>query len=89
VAIDLSQLPIHYPVNGVVSSKKFIANNPELVENFLKSWLEGIKAFKTDKELSLKVLAKYLKITDRAILDESYEIYRPVSRKLPYATSER
>jgi ABC-type nitrate/sulfonate/bicarbonate transport system substrate-binding protein len=36
----------------VISSKKFIASNPELVENFLKSWLEGIKAFKTDKELS-------------------------------------
>ncbi len=33
VAIDLSQLPIYYPVNGVVSSKKFIASNPELVEN--------------------------------------------------------
>src|SRR5215207_11337493 len=84
VVIDLSQLPIYYPVNGVVSSKKFIASNPELVENFLKSWLEGIKAFKTDKELSLKVLAKYLKVTDRDILEKSYEIYRPVYKKLPY-----
>jgi NitT/TauT family transport system substrate-binding protein len=84
VAIDLSQLPIYYPVNGVVSSKKFIASNPELVENFLKSWLEGIKAFKTDKELSLKVLAKYLKVTDRDILEKSYEIYRTVYKKIPY-----
>ncbi len=84
VAIDLSQLPIYYPVNGVVSSKKFIASNPELVENFLKSWLEGIKAFKTDKDLSLKVLAKYLKVTDRDILEKSYEIYRPVYKKIPY-----
>jgi NitT/TauT family transport system substrate-binding protein len=84
VAIDLSQLPIYYPVNGVVASKKFVSTNPEVVENFLKAWLEGIKAFKTDKELSLKVLAKYLKINDRAILEESYEIYRPVYKKLPY-----
>jgi ABC-type nitrate/sulfonate/bicarbonate transport system substrate-binding protein len=74
VAIDLSQLPIYYPVNGVVASKKFVSSNPEVVENFLK----------TDKELSLKVLAKYLKINDRAILEESYEIYRPVYKKLPY-----
>ena len=65
VAIDLSQLPIYYPVNGVVASKKFVSTNPEIVENFLKSWLEGIKAFKTDKELSLKVLAKYLKMRPR------------------------
>src|SRR5918992_6316415 len=84
VAIDLSQLPIYYPVNGVVASKKLVSTDPEVVENFLKSWLEGIKAFKADKELSLKVLAKYLKISDRAILEESYEIYRPVYKKLPY-----
>ena len=29
VTIDLSQLPIYYPVNGVVASKKFLASNPE------------------------------------------------------------
>ena len=84
VAIDLSELPIYYPVNGVVASKKFIASNPELARNFLKGWLEGIKAFKTDKELALKVLAKYLKLNDRDVLEKSHEIYRPVYKKLPY-----
>jgi NitT/TauT family transport system substrate-binding protein len=84
VVIDLSQLPIYYPVNGVVASKKFVGSNPEVAKNFLKSWLEGIKAFKTDKELSLKVLAKYLKINDRDVLEKSYEIYRPVYKKVPY-----
>ncbi|HWX77927.1 MAG TPA: ABC transporter substrate-binding protein, partial [Candidatus Acidoferrales bacterium] len=53
VTIDLSQLPIYYPVNGVIASKKFVATNREAVKNFLKSWVEGINAFKTDKELSL------------------------------------
>ncbi len=84
VAIDLSTLPIYYPVNGVVSSKKFIAANRDAAKNFLRSWVEGIKAFKTDKELALKVLAKYLKIGDRDVLDKSYEIYRPVYKKIPY-----
>jgi ABC-type nitrate/sulfonate/bicarbonate transport system substrate-binding protein len=84
VAIDLSQLPIYYPVNGVVASKKYVASNRDAVRNFLKSWVEGIKAFKTDKELSIKVLAKYLKINDRDILEKSYEIYRPVYKKIPY-----
>jgi NitT/TauT family transport system substrate-binding protein len=84
VTIDLSRLPIYYPVNGVVASKKFVGSNPEVAKNFLKSWLEGIKAFKTDKELSLKVLAKYLKINDRDVLEKSYEIYRPVYKKVPY-----
>ena len=84
VTIDLSQLPIYYPVNGVVASKKFLASNPEAARNFLKGWVEGIKAYKTDKELSLRVLAKYLKLNDRDVLEKSYEIYRPVYKKVPY-----
>jgi len=84
VTIDLSELPIYYPVNGVVASKKFVAGNPDQARNFLKGWLEGIKTFKTDKELSLKVLAKYLKLNDRDVLEKSHEIYRPVYKKLPY-----
>jgi NitT/TauT family transport system substrate-binding protein len=84
VTIDLSQLPIYYPVNGVITSKKFVATSPDVAKNFLKSWVEGIKAYKTDKELSLKVLAKYLKLNDRDVLEKSYEIYRPVYKKVPY-----
>lgn len=84
VTIDLSQLPIYYPVNGVIAAKKFVASSPDAAKNFLKSWVEGIKTFKTDKELSLKVLAKYLKLNDRDVLEKSYEIYRPVYKKVPY-----
>jgi hypothetical protein len=46
--------------------------------------VEGIKIFKTDKDQSLKVLAKYLKIQDHEILEKSHEIYRPVYKKIPY-----
>ena len=40
--------------------------------------------FKTDKELTLKVLAKYLKVNDREVLEKSHEIYRPVYKSIPY-----
>jgi hypothetical protein len=46
--------------------------------------VEGIKAFKTDRDLAIKVLAKYLKINDREILEKSHEIYRPVYKQIPY-----
>ncbi|MGN6719577.1 MAG: ABC transporter substrate-binding protein [Candidatus Binatia bacterium] len=84
VTIDLSQLPIYYPVNGVITSRKFVAANRGIARGFLRAWVEGIKIFKTDKDQSLKVLAKYLKIQDREILEKSPEIYRPVYKKIPY-----
>jgi ABC-type nitrate/sulfonate/bicarbonate transport system substrate-binding protein len=89
VAIDLSQLPIYYPVNGVVASKKFVSTNPEVVENFLKSWLEGIKAFKTDKELSLRVLAKYLRLTTELFWRRVMKYIGRCTRNCPMATTER
>ncbi len=84
VTIDLSKLPIYYPVNGVIASKKFLASNRDVARGFLRAWVEGIKVFKTDKELAIKVLAKYLKINDREILEKSHEIYRPVYKTIPY-----
>jgi len=84
VTIDLSKLPIYYPVNGVITSRKFLASNRDIVRGFLRAWVEGIKIFKTDKDQSLKVLAKYLKIQDREVLEKSHEIYRPVYKKIPY-----
>src|SRR4029079_4692179 len=41
VTIDLSQLPIYYPVNGVITSRKFLASNRDIVRGFLRAWLEG------------------------------------------------
>ena len=84
VTIDLSQLPIYYPVNGVITSRKFVASNRDIARGFLRAWVEGIKIFKTDKDQSLKVLAKYLKVQDREVLEKSYEIYRPVYKKIPH-----
>jgi NitT/TauT family transport system substrate-binding protein len=82
--IDLSKLPIYYPVNGLVASKRFIATNRDAARNFLKSWVEGIKSFKTDEDLALKVIGKYLKITERDLLKKSWEIYQPAYKKIPY-----
>ena len=84
VTIDLSKLPIYYPVNGVITSKKFLSSSRDQAKGFVRAWVEGIKVFKTDKDFSVKVLAKYLKVNDREILEKSHEIYRPVYKKIPY-----
>ena len=49
-------------------------------KEFSQTWFEGIKTVKTDKETSLKALAQYLKISDRNILENSSEMYRPAYR---------
>ena len=78
VVIDLSKLPIEYPNNGIVVRRDFVRTNRDTVKRFLKAWVEGTKIFKTDRDVSLKVLGKYLKTKDQEIIAKSYEPYRPV-----------
>ena len=84
VLIDFSQLPIDYPINGMVARRDFIRTQKDSLKRFLKAWLEGIKIFKTDKDFTLRVLRKYLRVEDREILDKSYEQYKPVFESIPY-----
>lgn len=81
--IDLSQLPIQYPGSTIIVSKSFLSAKRELVKKFLRGWIEGIKTAKTDKELTIKVMQKFLKTTDRSILDKTFEVYKPVHERVP------
>ena len=48
-------------------------DNPETVRRYVKSYIEAIQLMKSDREISIKVLAKYLRsIKDREILAKTY-----------------
>jgi NitT/TauT family transport system substrate-binding protein len=84
VLIDFSKLPLEFPNNGIIVRKDFVRNHRETVKRFLKAWVEGIKIFKSDQDVSLKVLGKYLKVKDQEVLAKSYEPYPPVFERVPF-----
>jgi NitT/TauT family transport system substrate-binding protein len=84
VLIDFSKLPIDYPINGMVARRDYIRAQRDTLKRFVRAWAEGIKLVKTDKDFSLKVLKKYLRVDDREILEKSYEQYKPVFETVPY-----
>ena len=67
--IDLSQLPIRYPSSTIIVSKSFLAAKRDTVKRFLRGWIEGIKVAKTDKETTISVMQKFLKTSDRSVLE--------------------
>jgi NitT/TauT family transport system substrate-binding protein len=58
--------------NGIAARRSFIDKNPSVAKRFIRAAFEGIHTIYVDKELSMKVLAKYTKVSDQKILDESY-----------------
>jgi len=58
--------------NGVASRRSYAEKNPDVVKRFIRAAFEGIRQIYNNKELTMKTLAKYTKITDQKLLDESY-----------------
>ena len=82
--IELSQLPIHYPGSTIIVTRSSLQRRREVVKRFLRGWIEGIKAVKTDRDLTIRVLQKFLKTADTEILARTFEVYRNAHDKVPY-----
>jgi len=73
--IDSSKLDIPYSSLFMVTRKSALAKSRDDMRNFLKALIEGVHLYTTNKEFSLKVLAKYMKISDREVLEENFREY--------------
>jgi ABC-type nitrate/sulfonate/bicarbonate transport system substrate-binding protein len=79
---DVSQLGLAFQHNGVVTTRKIIREKPDLVRRYVRAHVEAIHRIKTDRAMTLKVVAKYMRVTDREAMDKSYDRYIP-EKKLP------
>jgi len=74
--INMTELGIPYPQEGVVVSRQMIGSRRETIIRFLKAYIEGVKELKTDKEFAIAVMAKHLRLDrkkDREALEDSFK----------------
>ena len=69
----MSKLEAEYHINGVVTTRKYLRTQEDVVRRFLKAYVEGAARGQKDKNFALKVMGKYFRTEDREILEESYE----------------
>ena len=62
--------------------------NPEMTVRFLRTLTEGIQLFKTNKEISMAVMKKYLRGTSDDILAETYRYFSAKIQKTPYPSAD-
>jgi len=71
-------------INGtVITTRTFLAQHHDIALRFLRAFTRGMQRYRTDKEFSKKVLAKYGKITDEEILEGTWQDYAPTLQKSP------
>ena len=69
--VNYDALGITFPANTVTTSRQTVAKRPDLIEDFLKTLIEGIYVFKTNKAKSLAVMKKNLLGTSDEMLEDT------------------
>jgi NitT/TauT family transport system substrate-binding protein len=71
-------------INGsVITTRSFVAQQRETALRFMRAFVRGIHRYRTDREFSKRVLAKYGKIADNELLEGTWQEYAPHLQKLP------
>ena len=72
---DASKLGIPYSSLFFVSRRPYLTKNRADLVNFTKAMIEGVHYYKANKEFSMKVIGKYMKIEDREVVEENFREY--------------
>lgn len=79
------ELDIREQGSSVIARRSFVREKENTVRVFLKAFVEGIYLYKTNKDLSLRVLQKYTRNDDYEMLAAVREEYTKYMEAIPYA----
>jgi NitT/TauT family transport system substrate-binding protein len=65
-------LGVEYPSLTLAVRKAFLKSSEDVALRFLQAVSEGIHVFKTDREEAMAVMSKYTKVTERKVLENTY-----------------
>src|SRR5262249_34477502 len=67
-----------FPTTAIAARESWLkdAKNREITLNFLRAFTDGLMLAKTDSAITKKVLRKYTRVDDEAVLQSTFEYYR-------------
>jgi NitT/TauT family transport system substrate-binding protein len=84
ILVNLAELGIPYPQLVIETTERFNRQQPQLVKNFLKGFIDGIHYAAAHKEETKKTITKYLKTNDPEILEATHKSFIQVTDNSAY-----
>ena len=75
---------LDYPWMEITTRRAAIKSDRELIMRYMKAHMEGIALFKTNRDFSIKVIKKVMKMTDDEMVNETYDIFSKMFLPTPY-----
>jgi len=74
VLADLSQIDAEYPQGVLYVPSALIEKRPDLIRSFLAAYVEGIRQFKTNKQVAYAIIAKSSGLKEKAEIEEYHAL---------------
>jgi ABC-type nitrate/sulfonate/bicarbonate transport system substrate-binding protein len=85
---DLRKTDIEYAGTSIAGMVPYIKSHPQLIENFMKGYVESLHFFRTQREKTIAGIMKMLKMNDRTRAEEGYDYYVDLMPVMPYAGAQ-
>jgi NitT/TauT family transport system substrate-binding protein len=83
---DLDALGLELQQTCITVTTKYLRERRPLVKSFVQAYGEGLHRFVTDRDFSVQVMKKYLRVEEKDLLEDAYAAYSPRVQKIPYPT---
>lgn len=87
--LDLGTLDIPFQQTTVITTESYSRSNPDIVRAYVKSFVDAVHLGKTNKVVAKRILSKYTKVNDDAILESTYELFVvKYLKRIPYPSDK-
>jgi len=83
---DLDALGLELQQTCVSVTSKYLRERRPVVKSFVQAYSEGLHRFHTDRDFSIQVMKKYLRVNEKDLLDDAYDFHSQRLQKIPYPT---
>jgi NitT/TauT family transport system substrate-binding protein len=86
--VNVTELNIPFIFVAVCTTKKVLQQKPDSVTRYLRAYTEAISVILNDKETTLKVMGKRMKMDNRQWVEAVYDDITKVLQRAPYMTPQ-
>jgi NitT/TauT family transport system substrate-binding protein len=74
--LDVSKTGVKSQTSAVATTRRWLQENPDLVERYVRATIKAAHRLKTDKAFGMKAIAMGSGMEDPRLLEETYDYYR-------------
>ncbi|HZU06240.1 MAG TPA: ABC transporter substrate-binding protein [Chloroflexota bacterium] len=83
IIADTAELDLAYPHDVLAVNREWLRTRRDQARRVLQAVVDGARLFKSDRELGMRALQRWLKLDDPALLADTYAYFTRFTRAMP------